>query len=74
MTTKEKLRLIRLEMTERELKGYGYSLADSGRLLKAQVYADVLKRHPNAIRRGYMPRIIAAVSTLIRQPSTLNSK
>jgi len=73
MNTKEKIHLIRLEMTERELKGYGSSLADSGRLLKAEVYADVLRRHPDAIRRGYMPRIIAAVSTLIRKPSTPNT-
>lgn len=65
MTTKEKLQLIRLEMQERKLFGCQKLLGDSGRQLKAEVYADVLRRHPNALASGKFGRVVRAVNNLI---------
>lgn len=64
MNTKEKIQLIRLETQERKLIGCQNPLGDSGRALKAEVYADVLRRHPNALR-GRFPRVVRAVNSLI---------
>lgn len=65
MTTKEKIRMIRLEGEERKLMGCRNLMGDGGRSLKAEVYADVLRRHPNALKSGRFPRVVRAVNNLI---------
>jgi len=54
--------MIRLESMERKLMGCRSPLGDGGRALKAEVYADVLRRHPNALK--HLPRLVRAVNNL----------
>lgn len=65
MTTKEKLAAIRLETKIRHLNGYKNPIGDSGRQLKAEVYRDILRRHPKAIESGRFQRVVRAVNSLI---------
>lgn len=65
MTTKSKIELLRLEIAERRLLGCRNELGDSGRALKAEVYADVLRRHPRALETGRFARVVRAVNNLI---------
>jgi hypothetical protein len=65
MSTKEKLESIRLESRQRRLFGCQNLLGDTGRQLKAEVYADVLRRHPNALSSGRFGRVVRAVNNLI---------
>lgn len=64
MSTKDKIKMIRLEAETRKLQGCRNPLGDSGRVLKAQVYADVLQRHPNALNMRFQ-RVVRAVNNLI---------
>lgn len=65
MTTKDKIKMIRLESEERKLMGCRNLLGDGGRALKAEVYADVLRRHPNALNSGRFSRVVRAVNNLV---------
>jgi len=65
MNTKDKLQLIRLGAQERQLTGCVDLLGDSGRAIKAEVYADVLRRHPNALNGGRFGRVVKAVNNII---------
>ena len=69
MTTKEKIRMICLEREERQLTGCSNMIGDGGRQLKAEVYADVLRRHPKQSRLwldcGRFGRVVRAVNNLI---------
>lgn len=66
MTTKEKIELIRFEIAERKIMGCQTPLSDNGRQLKAEVYGDVLRRHPNAM--AHFGRVVRAVNSLIGTP------
>ena len=57
--------MIRLESEERKLTGCRNLLGDGGRSLKAEVYGDVLRRHPHALKSGRFPRVVRAVNNLI---------
>lgn len=63
MTTKDKIKLLRATVWERRLFACQDLLGDNGRWLKAQIYADVLKRHKNALAN--FKRVVRAVNRLI---------
>jgi len=65
MNTKDKINLIRLEIAERRLMGCKNDIGDTGRALKAEVYADVIRRHSNALGSGRFARVVRAVNNLI---------
>lgn len=65
MTTKQKLEMIRLEAEQRQLMGCRNLLSDNSRALKAEVYADVLRRHPKALESRRFHRVVRAVNNLI---------
>lgn len=65
MTTKQKIRMMQLEIEERKINGCRSLLGDGGRVLKSEVYADVLRRHPNALKYGRFGRVVRAVNNLL---------
>lgn len=63
MTTKQKLESIRLELAQRKLLGVS-NIGDHVRSLKAEIYADVMRRHPIKFWMR-LPRIVKAVNSVI---------
>jgi len=66
MTTREKIKTIKLGVERRKLIGYFLDFADEERLLLQQVYFDIIHRHSGvALRIHNIKRMVRAVHNLI---------